>query len=100
MMFNGKMWLFKLVASKNMKKLPTSLLNCYLREQPKNDSLCIKICKIFLTFFIQYSTTITYESICTQPNDDLKKCWSLLSLLTIIFIRNQPEEMLINMGWV
>ena len=84
-----------------MKKLPTCSFNCYLREQPKNDSLYIKICKIFLAVFIQYPPTITYGSICTQINDHLKNYWSLLSLLrilTMIFSRNQPEEMLINMG--
>ena len=74
MMFNGKAWLFEPVASKNMKKLPTSLFNCYLREQPKNNSLCIKTGKIFLAVFIQYPPTITYGSICTQINDHLKKC--------------------------
>ena len=60
MMFNGKMWLFEPVACKNMKKLPTSSFNCYLREQPKNDSFYIKICKIFLTVFVQYPPTIMY----------------------------------------
>ena len=72
MMFNGKMWLFESAASKNMKKLPASSFNCYLREQPKNDSLYVKICKI-LAVSIQYPPTITYGSICTQINDHLKK---------------------------
>ena len=74
MMCNGKMWLFEPVASKHIKKLPTSSFNCYLTEQPKNDSLYIKICKIFLAVFIQYPPTSTYGSICTQINDHLKKC--------------------------
>ena len=74
MMCNGKMWLFEPVASKHMKKLPTSSFNCYLTEQPKNDSLYIKICKIFLAVFIQYPPTSTYGSICMQINDHLKKC--------------------------
>ena len=84
------MWLFEPVASKKMKKLPVSSFNCYLRERPKNDSLYIKVCNISLAAFIQYPPTITYGSICTQINHDLKKCWSLLSLLTMIFSRNQP----------
>ena len=41
-----KFGLFEPVASKNVKKLPTSSFNSYLRERPKNDSPYIKTCKI------------------------------------------------------
>ena len=69
--------LFKPVACKNMKKLPTSLFNCYLRKQPKNDPYYIKICQTFLAVFIQYPPTITYGSICTQHTNK----WSLIKML-------------------
>ena len=55
MMFNGKMWLFEQAASKNMKKIPTRSFDFHLRERPKNDSFCIKVCKIFLAVFFFFS---------------------------------------------